>query len=138
MTDIPGTIQKGFIPRVISRDQARDTGMAMVLICLLMGVFSNRPGWNLAALSLLIINMVWPAAYRSLARVWLGLSLLMGTVVSKIILTILFFIVVTPVGCARRMIGADPLQLKKWKKDTGSVFRQRKHIFTAGDIKTPY
>jgi hypothetical protein len=138
MTDTPGTIQKGFIPRVISKDQARDTGMAMVLICLLIGFFRSSPQWNLAALFLLIITMVWPALYRPLAKVWLGFSLLLGTVVSRIILTIIFFMVVTPVGCARRIMGADPLQLRKWKKDNASVFRQRKHTFTAGDIKNPY
>lgn len=138
MIDIQSNIHEGFTHRVISKDQAKDTGMAMVLICLLMGFFRSSPRWNLAALFLLIINMVWPTLYRPLAKVWLGLSLLLGTVVSKIILTMLFFIVVTPVGCARRMMGADPMQLKKWKRDTVSVFRQRKHTFTTADIKTPY
>jgi len=127
-----------FIPETISPDQARDTGMAMVLICLLVVLIGDRQQFVGIAVILLLVNMIKPMLYKPVARLWLGLSHLLGTVMSKIILTVLFFIMVTPIGMIRRVLGRDTLQLKKWKKGTDSVFRRRDHLFEADDIKHPF
>lgn len=135
------TVKQGkqrFIPETISPDQARDTGMAMVLICLLVVLIGDRQQFIGIAVILLLVNMVKPMIYKPVARLWLGLSHLLGTVMSKIILTVLFFIMVTPIGVIRRVLGKDTLQLKKWKKGTDSVFRRRDHLFEADDIKHPF
>ena len=63
---------------------------------------------------------------------------MLGTVVSKIILTIIFFLMVTPVSVLRRAMGKDPLLVKEWKKDTTSAFAVREHIYTAAEIEKPY
>jgi len=76
--------------------------------------------------------------YRHVARLWLGLSQLVGMVVSKILLTVIFFIVVTPTGLIRRLAGFDTLRIKIWKNDNSSVFKIREHTYTKDDIKTPY
>jgi len=133
-------LQKGkkIIPGNITHEQARDTGMAMVLICLLIGVFLRNYSFFTIAIPLHILNMVWPSAYRPLAWLWIGFSQLMGTVLSTIILTIIFFLLVTPVGLLRRLCGADPLQLKGWKKDRSSVFRVRQDKYRPEDIESPY
>lgn len=105
-------------------DQARDTGLALVLICLILAYW-GWPRFLPAALVLLLLAMVWPRAFRPLAGLWFGLSHLMGRVVSTLILSALFFFLVTPVGLVRRWLGADPLKLRKWKKDRTSVFETR-------------
>ena len=128
----------GIIPKNITRDQAKDTGMAMVLICLLAGYFGHKPYCIGIAIVLLLGAMTWPTLYKPLGRLWFGLSVLLGTVMSKIFLSILFFIVVTPIGVLRRLTGSDTLQLKKWKKDSASVFRVRNHTFSSADLKNPY
>ncbi len=138
MLDLKKQKTESFILKNISRDQAKDTGMAMVLISLLAGLLGQKQLLIVLAVALLIINMTLPLAYRPVAVVWLGLSHLLGTVMSKIILTVLFFLLVTPVGLMRRASGADTLQLKKWKKSRSSVFKIRNHRFNAKDIKVPY
>ena len=129
---------KGFIPVIITPEQAKDTGMAMVLICLLIAVFSGKKNWEFLALALLLINMIRPAIYRPVAKVWLGFSHLLGTLMSKVILSGIFFVLVVPVGLLRRAIGKDALRLKEWKQGNGSVFKIRDHKFTADDIINPY
>ncbi len=52
--------------------ECSDTGMAMVLIALLGGWFTEVRTWFLAAIILLLINMVWPKVYWLAAKVWLG------------------------------------------------------------------
>jgi hypothetical protein len=129
---------KGFIPATVSVEQAKDTGMAMVLICLLIAVMSGRRQFELIAIILLLINMVRPVIYRPLAKIWFGFSNLLGTLMSKVILTIIFFILVVPIGLIRRLMGKDSLRLKEWKKGSNSVFRIRDHKFISDDIINPY
>ena len=112
--------------------------MAAVLICLLIALWTRQQTAVAVAIGLLVADMVAPAVYRPAAVVWLGLSEILGTVVSKILLTVIFFVLVTPVGRIRRLLGADPLQLKRWRADTGSVFTVRDHRFKSQDIEKPY
>jgi hypothetical protein len=82
--------------------------------------------------------MAWPKAFKPLAGLWFGLSHLMGQVVSKIVLTLAFFLIVTPIGVIRRWMGADSLQLKKWKKGDSSVFVERRGAIQDKDLLEPY
>jgi len=129
---------KRFFPKKISKDQAKDTGMAMVLICFILGYFSQKQDFFTLGIVLLLIDMIYPNLYRPVATIWFGLSLILGTINSKLLLTMIFFVIVTPVGLIRRIIGADSLQLKRWKKDDSSVFGVREHIFQPEDIEKPY
>ena len=138
MIDTVKKENQGFIPKQISTDQAKDTGMAMVLICLLIVLIGHKQQFVGIAFILLLVNMIKPILFKPLAKIWLGLSHLMGTVMSKIILSILFFLMVTPIGLLRRCLGKDSLQIKKWKKERTSVFRVRDHLFKADDIKHPF
>jgi len=138
MIDVVIKKSKGFIPKTVTMDQAKDTGMAMTLIALLIGYCGRKPYGIAAAIALLLAAMTWPTLYRPVARLWFGLSHVLGTVMSKIVLSILFFALVTPMGCARKLSGADSLQLRKWKKGRSSVFKVRNHTFTSGDIQHPY
>lgn len=126
------------MPKTITRDQAKDTGMALVLICLLIGYLGHQQKFFLISIAVLLINMIWPPVFMPAAKLWFGLSHLLGTVMSNVILTLIFFSIVTPIGFIRRLSGADSLRLRKWKKDHGSVFKVRNHTFTSNDIKHPY
>ena len=126
------------IVRGISKKQSVDTGMAMTLICLLISLYSRNFIFTFLAVILLVINMVFPAAFRPFARIWFGLSNILGTIVSKFILAILFFVVVTPIGIIRRLLKADSMKLKQWKKDRSSVFTELNHLIQADDIEKPY
>lgn len=121
-----------------TRAQARDTGMALVLICLLLSWFMGRRDFLGAGILLLLLDMIWPSAFKPAAKLWFGLSHVLGTVMSKIILSLAFFAVLTPVGLMRRAMGKDSMQCKGFKKDALSVFRVRDHQFTSKDIETPY
>lgn len=129
---------KEFIPASITTNQAKDTGMAMVLICLLIAFFGGKQFFYGLAIMLLLINMIWPNIFKPVAKIWLGFSHVLGSVMSRIILSIIFLVLVLPLGFVRRLIGKDSLQLKKWKKDHVSVFKTREHEFTSEDIKYPY
>jgi hypothetical protein len=119
-------------------EQAKDTGLAMVLICLLLGYWGKFPKFLPVSLVLLIITMTWPKAFTPLGGLWFGLSHLLSSVVSRVILTVVFFLIVTPIGVIRRWTGADALQLKKWKQGKGSVFVVREGPVQGKDMANPY
>ena len=119
-------------------EQAKDTGMAMVLICLLLGYWGKFPKFLPVSLVLLIITMAWPKAFKPLAGLWFGLSHLLSSVVSRVLLTVVFFLIVTPIGVIRRWSGADALQLKKWKQGQDSVFVVREGPVQGKDMANPY
>jgi hypothetical protein len=119
-------------------EQAKDTGMAMVLICLLLGYWHKFPKFLPVAIVLLLITMAWPKAFRPLAGLWFGFSRLLGEVVSRVILSVLFFLIVTPIGLIRRLMGADALKLRQWKQGQDSVFVVREGPVQGKDLVNPY
>ena len=122
----------------ISKEQAKDTGMAVVLIFLLIGVFRQDFDFIKIAIIALIFTMTIPLIYKYLAVIWLGLSHLLGIVISKIVLSLIFFLVVTPVALIRRLMGYDTLKLKQFKNGSGSVMHTRDITFTKNDIDKPF
>ena len=124
--------------RPITKEQSKDTGMAMVLLLLLASSAFKREILVTMAIVVLVINMTFPQLYRPVAIVWLAGSHLMGTVVSKVLLTIVFFGVVTPIGLTRKLLGIDSMNLKKFKSGQDSVMIVRNHTFTGQDIEKPY
>jgi hypothetical protein len=122
----------------ITKDQSRDTGMAMVLLLLLLVLSRKRNAYLYAAMALHVINMVVPRIFRPIAVVWLGFSNLLGEIAPKILLSIIFFLVVTPIGILRRWAGKDSLRLRAFKASRESVMVERNHLFVAQDLERPY
>ena len=128
----------GFLPAAVSNKECADTAMAMTLISLLAILYTRSLGLLPLAIGLLLLGMVWPRAYSPLARLWLGISLLLGSVMSRVVLSIIFVVVVTPIGLVMRLFGHDPMRRKAWKKGTDSTFVTRDHIVEAKDMEHPF
>ena len=121
-----------------SESQSKDAGLALVLICLILSLTLGLKHFLLIGTILLVVVMTAPRLFRPFAKFWFGFSHALGTVVSRILLTILFYCMVTPVGFFRRLLGKDAMQLKKWKQGQGSVLQDRNHLFSRQDLDHPY
>ena len=51
-------------------------------------------------------------------RTWMGFALVMGTIVSTILMALIFWLVVTPVGLLSRLARRDELRLAEGEQDT--------------------
>ena len=67
------------------------------------------------------MNMAFPMFYYPFAMVWLGLTNLLGIVVSRILLSVVYILFLMPMGIIRRAMGKDSLNLKGFKKGKESV-----------------
>ena len=124
--------------RTVTQNESRDTGMAMVLLALLLWLAFRWDGLVRAAIALLVLTMTAPRVFAPVAVVWLALAHALGTVMSSVLFTLVFAIVITPIGVVRRLLGKDTLQLRRFKAGHDSVMVRRNHLYTAGDLETPY
>jgi len=122
----------------VTRDESRDTGLAMVVLLLVAHLATKRDGLVPAAMVVLVVAMLAPWLFKPVAVVWLGLARLLGLVSSKVLLTLVFFVVVTPIGWVRRLAGKDALRLRAFKASEASAFTTRRHVVVAADLEPPY
>ena len=116
----------------------KDSGMAAVLILLLAGWLTGEDLFYKIAVGALLMDMLFPMFFYPFAVFWYGLGNLLGAVVSKIVLSVVYLVVLLPVAWVRRGMGKDPLLLKQFKKGRGSVMKSREHDLQSADLEKPY
>jgi hypothetical protein len=78
-------------------------------------LFRHKAAWPylLAPGALLVVlGLLAPRSLKLPYRAWMGMAFLLGSVVSTAILTVFYFLVVTPIGLLARVLGKDFLSLK--------------------------
>ena len=90
-------------------------GIVLILITLIALFFFKKP-FNI---KLLIIagffigfGVFFPIVLKPLQKIWMGFSIIIGFFMSRVILSILFFLVLTPIGLIMRLFGKDILDQK--------------------------
>lgn len=121
-----------------SKKEHTDSGLALLLLTLIIGHWLHQPLTVPVAIAEVIILLIAPVFIYPFTFLWLNISDLLGKITSKVILSIVFFVIVWPVALIRKVMGKDTLRLKKFKKDTNSVFTGRNHTYNRTDLTTPY
>jgi hypothetical protein len=67
------------------------------------------------AIILVLIGFFVPPAAKLFHRVWFKIAFALGWVNSRILLTLIYFLVFVPYGVVSRVAGRDPLQLRQPK-----------------------
>ena len=74
--------------------------------------------WSLIiSLFFLVLGLFNSKILTPLNKLWFKFGLFLGKIISPIIMGIIFFVVVTPIGVIMRLIGKDVLNLKLNKKE---------------------
>jgi len=72
--------------------------------------------WSIVlSLFFLIITIVRPSLFTALNILWIKIGILFGKIISPIVMCLVFFLVVTPIGVLARMLKKDFMGLKKRK-----------------------
>ena len=87
-----------------------------------------HPAWPLIPGILLLLGAsLRPRFLKPLYVQWMSLAIVLGFIVSHVLLTLFFFLVLTPIGLAARLSGKDFLRLKLERQaSTYWLPRQRK------------
>ncbi|MEO7724871.1 MAG: hypothetical protein ABIU29_09335 [Chthoniobacterales bacterium] len=103
------------------------TMAGVLLLITLLLVFRGRAtawAWGSAALGFLLAAALVPTLLGPFHRFWLGLSIVLGAIMTPVILTIFFFAVVTPVGLLQRLFGKRSVELR-FRTGEESYWRKR-------------
>ena len=83
--------------------------------------------WSIIlALLFLILGLINSKILTPLYRLWIKLGYFLGYFVSPIIMGMIFFLIISPVGIIMRLFGKDTLMKKYSKKSTYWIQREKK------------
>lgn len=109
-------------------------GLVMILVTAILSWWLDSKACLIAVILLSLVSILVPALFTPFTAVWYKLSHLLGIVASSILLGLIFFLVVTPVGLIRRFLRKDSLSLLRFKKSTQSVLKERQHLYAKEDM----
>lgn len=118
--------------------QCRDTALALTFLALLIWFFTKDPRFAYAGMGITLLAMIWPSSMIWPARLWFGFSHVLGSVMSRVLLSIIYVLLLLPMGLVRRCMGKDALRLRWWKDGKESAFVAREHAFSKDDLTHPY
>ena len=93
-------------------------GIVFFIVFLLIAIYplinnENIRIWSLlVSLIFLVLGLINSNILSPLNKLWFKFGILLGKIISPIIMAIIFFLVVTPIGLIMRIIGKDLLNLK--------------------------
>ena len=102
----------------------RSFGVVFFIVFLLIALYpllkdNDLRIWSLViSFIFLILGLINSKILTPLNRLWFKFGLLLGRFISPLIMGIIFFVVVTPIGIMMRLLKKDLLNLKYNKKET--------------------
>ena len=102
----------------------RSFGIVFFIVFLLIALYPILKGNDLRIWSLVIsfiflaLSLINSKILTPLNRLWFKFGLLLGRFISPLIMGIIFFVVVTPIGIIMRLLKKDLLNLKYNKKNS--------------------
>jgi hypothetical protein len=116
-----------------NKQEYRKFGITIGIVICLISAFllwktkGNAPYYLGVGIGFLFFGFIFPNTLKYVYMVWMGFAVVMGFVMSRLILSLLFFLLFTPVGIVTRFLAKDLLK-ENWDKDTKSywIIRERK------------
>ena len=94
-------------------------GILFFIFFLIVGLYPLKSDeairvWSVVlSLVLLIITIIKPDLFIFLNKFWIKLGILLGKIISPIVMGLVFFFVVTPIGILVRVLKKDVMGLKR-------------------------
>lgn len=114
--------------------QELETIAVLAAFLLVLNLLLHLKALVVAALALLLIGLFVRPVASVISRLWLRFAELLGDFNSKIVLSLAFFLFLTPLALLFRLFTKNPLQLKK-DRDAESLFLERNHSYTKSDFE---
>ena len=78
---------------------------------------------------LFVLGILVPAVLKPIYWIWIIFATILGWIMTRVILSLLFYIIITPIGLISRFFGKQFLELR-WEKSKESYwnFRTNEHL----------
>lgn len=114
-----------------------DTGLVFSLVFIGVGFWANISQFILIGLGFLVVLLFMPKTITPLAWLWLKFSEMFGFVMSRIFFSLIFFIIITPIGVFRRIFSGD-MRFLKGAPDKKSAFFSLDRLVRREDLVNPF
>ena len=100
----------------------RNFGLVFFVVFLIVGILPLTSGESIRIWSttisfiFLILGLVNSKLLTPLNKLWLKLGIILGSIIAPIVMGVVFFLVVTPIGFVMRILGKDLINKKYDKK----------------------
>lgn len=113
-----------------------------VIVTLVAGLLVIKYIFELEALVYVSFAIILASAVSSwmaekIAWAWMKFAEVIGYVMQRVILSAIFYILLSPIAFFYRIFNEDPLQLKKME-DSDSYYETRNHDYTPRDLAKPW
>jgi hypothetical protein len=104
-------------------------GGVILAIGLLLFYFEKPSAIYFAVIGglLILFGAVLPKILIPLNRIWMSLAIILGFIMSRVILTILFYLVLTPIAILAKIVGKKFMVLK-YDKSANTYWEKRTNI----------
>ena len=102
--------QGKFFPEV-TKKQVMETGILIILICIIMGLYHQNFLWFKIALGTTLLTLLAPRIFYPVAVVWFAFGQVISRISSVALLTLLFVLLVIPIALLKRLFGKDSPKL---------------------------
>lgn len=116
--------------------KAKETVLVITVGFLVLYMVVHRQGFLYAAVGVGLAGVFSSWLSTRIDWLWTGLSRVLGKVSNTVLLTLVFVLVVTPVGLIRRWRGKDRMRRSDRKATTN--FTDRDHVFTGKDMENTW
>jgi hypothetical protein len=105
-------------------------GVSVGGVLLLLGLWflyrhrAQAPWFLGAGSALVVLGLAAPKSLKQIYIGWMTLGFLVGFVVSNLLLTLFFYLIMTPIALAARSFGKDFLE-RRWNTPAGSYWQKR-------------
>ena len=102
----------------------RSFGLVFFVVFFLISIYPISKGgdiriWSLTiSIIFLILSLLKSNLLNPLNRLWFKFGILLGKIVSPVVMGLIFFLVVTPIGIIMRLLKKDLINLKFNKNNT--------------------
>ncbi len=85
-----------------------------------------------------VLSLISSTLADWILKIWFAIGHIMGSIMSKIILTVVYYFILCPIAFLYQLFKNDPMSLRQVNKKKDSLFIIRKHTFTKKDIINPW
>ena len=130
-----------YVILAMKKSKQYETVLVIVLGLIVVSLFRHARGWLVAALVTGLLCLLVPAVARLVDLFWSKLSLLLGEVSGRVLLTLVYILVLLPLAALARLFGHRGLRLGPGpgrKKVSDSYFTERNHRYDKEDLSHPW
>ena len=107
-----------------SKRDIRSFGITMGIILFIISgllMYYNKEIYQITgiiALTFVGLGLVIPVVLKPLYFVWMTFAAILGWVMTRVILSLVFYLIITPIGLLTKLLGEDFLALKRGDSDS--------------------